>query len=664
MVKRLLVISLILLGGAVFAEEPDSSDIKTDHSGDSLFLPHDSLAPADTLNEAQKAEALFMERYKKYKRELKKAAEPQFSYFDSLKVYFTSPRLNLRSQIDRSFYHDAGDYFRFDPGYFVLESQNTPVRKTVQPFGMTGDRLNILVNGHQLKPFEHVPEPDGLIDLNDIPTALDHEVYILPGPAGALLGGEQMVATLLTFPEKKDTVETKSTFLVDKGTFGYSYARGRFSKKFVRGRTIDMSIGYRNADGAFYGSGDDAYHYYGDFYFPFRETYGLKVTGQLYRRTGNLWYRPELGGGYIERDRFDRTARLSLFSMNEPRTRKFEIAYEHNRQGSDINRYYRGRFNLTGHALTATREWVRDNYLFKTVLSGNYQEYDDGYDKFRRYYASTAFNIARLAKGWRYAFQAGARQVEEFGLLPFAAGLFFRDSDRWLFMFSGGFNNRAPSLMELNLRRQAVSLYRQFTGDYTDEGNKGLLTEKQLVGNATLQWGSTDNNLGLSVTGGRIFDGIDWHYTLSSDKISLAFKPVNGDINFVNTTLSAKMRLKDFICFYGGAAYHFLDYDKFEDRAYTPEYQAFSGMELHLFWSRKLIDLFAYGEMVYVGPYDGYVQRDIGNVVLNAKLSFRMGSFRFHYVIQNVVATQYNARDFYVFLGRYGYYGFTWDFID
>lgn len=116
MVKRLLVISLILLGGAVLAEEPDTSDIKTDHSGDSLFMPCDSLAPADTLNEAQKAEALFMERYKKYKREQKKAAEPQFSYFDSLKVYFTSPRLNLRSQIDRSFYHDAGDYFRFDPG--------------------------------------------------------------------------------------------------------------------------------------------------------------------------------------------------------------------------------------------------------------------------------------------------------------------------------------------------------------------------------------------------------------------------------------------------------------------------------------------------------------------------------------------------------------------
>jgi len=664
MVKRLLVIGLVLIGGLVSAEEADTNDTKAEPLLDSVLPVSDTVLPADSLTEAQKAEARFMERYKKLKEEKQEAVEPPLNYYDSLVVYFTSPRLNRRRLIDRSFYHDAGDYFRFDPGYFVLESQTTPTRKTVQPYGLTGDRLNVLVKDNQMKPFEHVLEPDGMIDFNDIPTALDHEVYILPGPVGALFGGDQMVATLMTRPEEYDTTAAQSTFLVDKGTFGYSYARGRYSKKFIRGRTIDMSIGYRNADGQFFGNTDDVYHYYGDFYFPIGQTYGARATGQLFSRENNLWYRYDLGGNYIKRDRFDRSARVSFYAFNPNRTQKYEIAYRYLRQGSYIDRSYKGRFNLSGHELIFGREWFSGKTVFKAELSGGYREYDDGYESFRRYASSAAFNLARLTEGWRYVFKGGARHDDAFGVSPFAAGMLFKNTERWLFMFSTGYNERSPSMLELNLREQSVRLYNLASGDYTDRGNKELIPEKQLVGNATVQWGTVDNNLGLEVTGGRIFDGIDWVNTVGADFLSYLFEPQNGDINFVNTTLSGNVRLKDFLRLYAGGAYHFLDYENFEDKAYTPEYEAFSGLELHLFWTQKLIDLFGYGEMVYVGPYDGYVQDNIGNVVINAKLSFRMGSFRFHYVFQNLLATQYNGRDYYLFPGRYNYYGFTWDFLD
>ncbi|MFQ6008758.1 MAG: hypothetical protein ACE5K8_07395, partial [Candidatus Zixiibacteriota bacterium] len=193
---------------------------------------------------------------------------PNFSYFDSLVTYFTSERLDQRSQVDRSFYHDAGDYFRFDPSYFILEHQVTPMRKTVQPFGLSGDRLNLIVNGHQLQPFEHIPEPDGLADLNDIPTALDNSIFIIPGPAGQLFGGRSGVATLLTLSKRPSTYSPESTLLADKGSFGYSYVRGRYSKLFTNRREIDMSIEYREADGPALDRKDDAYDYYGDFYFP------------------------------------------------------------------------------------------------------------------------------------------------------------------------------------------------------------------------------------------------------------------------------------------------------------------------------------------------------------------------------------------------------------
>ncbi|MBN1212995.1 MAG: hypothetical protein JXA92_10490 [candidate division Zixibacteria bacterium] len=664
MVKRLLIISLVLFGGRVGAGAADTTDFKTDHLLDSVPPVSDTVRSADSLTEAQKAEARFMERYKKLKEEKQAAVEPPLNYYDSLMVYFISSRLNRRRLIDRSFYHDAGDYFRFDPGYFVLESQTTPTRKTVQPYGLTGDRLNVLVKDFQLKPFEHVLEPDGMIDFNDIPTALDQAVYILPGPVGALFGGDGMVATLMTRPQDFDTTAARSTFLVDKGTFGYSYARGRFSKKFIRGRTIDMSIGYRNADGQFFGSTDDAYHYYGDFYFPLGQTCGVRTTGQLYSRENNLWYRYNLGGTYIKRNRFDRSARVSFFAFNPNRTRKYELAYRYLRQGSDINQPYKGRFNLSGHELVLGREWFAGETVFKAELSGGFQEYDDGFESFQRFASSAAFNLARLKKGWRYVLKGGARHDDAFGLSPFAVGMLFKDTERWLLMFSAGYNERSPSMLELNLREQSATLYRLAGGDYTDRGNKALIPERQLVGNATVQWGTLDNNLGLEITGGRIFEGIDWVNTVAADSLSYLFEPQNGDINFVNTTLSGNLGLKDFLRLYAGGAYHFLEYENFEDKAYTPEYEAFSGLELHLFWTQKLIDLFAYGEIVFVGPYDGYDQDNIGNAVINAKLSFRMGSFRFHYVFQNVLATQYNGRDYYLFPGRYSYYGFTWDFLD
>jgi hypothetical protein len=67
----------------------------------------------------------------------------------------------------------------------------------------------------------------------------------------------------------------------------------------------------------------------------------------------------------------------------------------------------------------------------------------------------------------------------------------------------------------------------------------------------------------------------------------------------------------------------------------------------------------------YVGPYDGYVQSGLGDVVLtNVKLSFRMGSFRFHWILQNSLARAYNPRDYWKNYGYAAYYGFTWDFFD
>lgn len=630
---------------------------------DSILLLYPTI-DLDTLTEAQRLLVEFETRYllrQQQQRQVETKAE--FSYYDSLVSYFVTPRWDLRGDIDRSFYHDAGDYFRFDPGFFVLEHQVTPMRKTVQPYGLSGNRLAVIVGRRHLAPFEHNIEPDGLIDLNDIPTALDHHVAILPGPVGLLFGGQHAAATLMTRPRRPDSTAPESCFLVDKGSYAYSYARGRFSKRFAGGRNIDMSIGYRNADGPFYGRGDDAYHQRGDFYFPLGLNLGFHAGGWLYDRRGEMLVRPDVGGRSVRRDRMDRFGRLSFVAHDESHTEKYELAYTHIRQASNLDDGYVGRFNHTGHALSFSREWSLGRAIARSGIDGDYLEYDDWYQSHSRLTGGASLSLAWLTRPYRLAVDLRQRYVEDYRFLPAASAMLSRDTDRSFLMLALGYSERAPSLHELHLRRQTVSVYGVSLDDYTDQGNPSLGTEQQLIGSAEIELGSLGNNVGLSVTGGKIIDGIDWQNVQEGD--NTLFMPANGDISFVTATADARITLADFLRFKGGGSYHYLDYAGFPDRAYAPEYQAFSGMELHLFWSQKLIDLYAYGEFLYTGPYHGYVQQNLGDQALfNTKLSFRMGSFRFHWVIQNVLLTTYSPREYFHFAGRYNYYGFTWEFLN
>ena len=108
-----------------------------------------------------------------------------------------------------------------------------------------------------------------------------------------------------------------------------------------------------------------------------------------------------------------------------------------------------------------------------------------------------------------------------------------------------------------------------------------------------------------------------------------------------------------------------MDYRQFDKKPYLPDYQLFSGLELHVYWRQRLLHLYAYGEIVYSGGYDGYVQTGLGNdPVANVKISFRIKKFRMHYVVQNALNREYTSRDYITFPGRYNYYGITWNFGD
>ena len=233
-------------------------------------------------------------------------------------------------------------------------------------------------------------------------------------------------------------------------------------------------------------------------------------------------------------------------------------------------------------------------------------------------------------------------------------------------MFSVGYSEKAPSMHDMNLKLQTAVLDTGAVG-YADVGNKSLLSEKQLVSSLMYEYGSLKNSIRFTVTGGLINDGIDWYHTdtvieLISSKL---FSPKNSDIKFADFQLKQKLAVNDFLNLSLGGAYHYIEYDITDTRAYQPDYQLFMGGELHYYWKQKWMDLYAYGETVYVGTYTGYSGEELGdNIVVNTGMAFKIKQFRFYYIFQNSIDLRISHPDAFTNLGHFSYYGFTWNFIN
>ena len=662
MAKIVTVFIIIFICLSTQAEEADTIYIPPI---DTLQTVTDSLILPDSLSDAERAQKSFEQRKKQFEKEEQKKRLPYLSFEDSLNIYFLPERLNLRKYIDRSTYKDAGDYFKHDPSFFVLDHQVTPMRKTVQPFGLSGNRLNIIHNGMVLNPFEHIVEPDGLVDMNDIPTALDENIFILPSGSGQIFGGTQSIATLVTTPKRPDSNDPQTAILVNKGSFDYSNVRGRYNKHFLNGKKISASVGYRKATGETSFRDDDSYQYTLNTTLPMGEHYAVKAFGQTYNRKASLVIQPDLQFDRLARNRIERSGTIQLEKMNPTHTSKTHFAYSYLRQNSNIDVAYIGRFDINEYGLTIGREWFKKDYMLKTDISTTQSHYRN---ILKRNSGKFTTRFIKFNNPTKLALTAGGEYVDGYRFLPFASLLILKDSPYFFYMFSAGYSERAPSLHELNLSYQEQPLYPDNSIFYADRGNPDLSSEKQLTGNITLELGSLNNNIRFSATAGKIKDGIDWENIIVTDATlpdRKLFVPRNGDITFADIKLTGDVKINDFISWYSGGAYHHIEYENFENKAYQPDYQLFSGMELHLYWAQKYTDLFAYAEISYYGKYSGYDQSLLGEEpIVNAKLSFKIKDFRFNYIWQNPLQIFIQPREKFTTFGRITYYSFEWNFFN
>lgn len=586
---------------------------------------------------------------------------------DSISAYFLIDRLDLSNESNRSFQHDAADFVRFNPSNFIIEYQNTPVRKTVSPFALPGNRINVIFNHRSLNPLEHLPEADNMIDFNDVPTAPVQGIYNIEGPLGMVFGGKNSTSSTILFPRRPDTTRAESELVVDKGWYGYAYTKALFANQNPDGRSIRIAAGYRKAIGAYPRRDDDAYHQWGEIVHPIREKVRLTLSGRLYRRKGTYPVRPGVADFYLNRFRRDRDLTASV-EIGHSATQKSTIEFRHQRSESKVDRpfvqYYRG-LDILNNSLTISHERKLGPAGMKISTLFSHEAYNDAGTTHKRWhgFVDTKF-LFGTANGVMLSYFK-IEKVEGYDPAPSAALIYTRNNKRVYFSGSIGYSTKVPRQYELYLVPRLSQIIATTGSDYFESGNSELKSEKQLIGNVTLGLGKIGSDMILSATGGKIFDGIDWQRIDTLDLDFAALRTGNKDIEFANITLRQRLSWDNRLTWSGGGSYHHVKVDGNDNLAYSPDYQAFSNLELYYYIKRLELHLYGYTEVIYSGAYVGYHGEELGNnVILNSKLSFRIKKFRFYYVFQNFPSIIYRSREDYTIPGSFNYYGISWEFLD
>lgn len=647
---RALISFTMLFAAGGFCELVAQNPPDTFHFPPGVLQPQDSVL-RERLKKAQSSKPTTPVKPVEIRRRL--------SIVDSIVGRFSAPMLSLDTQQRAGYARQPGEIVRRHSELFQLDFKDTPYRSTIQPYGLPGDRLGVISGGNPITSWELLPEPDGARDLYAAPIASAHTNKLLPAGLGHIAGGSG-AATLWGEPIRSEKFEPRSRFESDQGTFGYDFTRGSFAKSFTSGREIDFGIGYTTADGTNLGSTFASYSYNGTLTTPIGSRDGLIFRGHLYDVEGRYQTRPNIGASVLSRKSFDRSFTAGWERHSPDRTARRSILYQYGRHSSNGTGAIKTRDNLFSDGLRVESEHV--GMLFTSLHADLTSEsYDNGFEKHRRLTGQLGLLVST-----RSTFPASVRAelsiVESVGLLPSLSIAHRRRFANGELLLTTSAQSGAPSLRHWFLPDQTALLLSS-SHLYRQSGNPGLKPELLLIGTADWSIGTPTDGLGLSLGGGTITDAIVWKQTNLFDDES--FVPANIGIAFATVAARGQLTLFRFLRLFGSGSYFAVDRDDTNAPLYQPDYQSAVGGELHYRWESKRIDLFAYGELISTGPYDGYSGRPLGQTaVANSKLTMQMGNFNFHWAVANILNLLYEPREFDVVTGRTNWWGISWLFTD
>ncbi|MCH7877694.1 MAG: hypothetical protein IH914_00060 [candidate division Zixibacteria bacterium] len=577
---------------------------------------------------------------------------------------------SARPQIDRAFYHDAGDFLRADRSFFTVDYQSTPIRHTVSPFGLAGPRTSVIFDGRNLLALEHLPEQDGLMDFNDAPTASVSDVYSITGPQAAFLGGNSGVAGVWMQKLRASGHLAESRLEVQKGTFGYAYTKGILTEKLDNGFAYTAALGYRKADFFALLSRDDAYHQFWELEAPLDRHWRLTNSLRLYRRIADYLYRSITARQDFSRRRRDRdfVSRLE-HTPNDKSTFAFEFRHQRSESTLEDVNVYKLHTNQAKNTFSMTRDQRFDNSMISVSASvtrstlelepvkNSRNEWAFSF-KALLYHTDEDSNVRPGLYG-----EAGLAGSGGFSALPRVNAGWTERKGALGIDVAVGVTPVFPRQYELDLRFESpVALGGD--DDIDQRGSPDLQPERQYTAAAKLSLGSGASNISLSATGGFIVDGINWR-SFAKFPVGREFRPINEDVRFGGLTAASNLELTDWLHWVGSGSLYSISYESTDAPAYTPKYNMFSGMTLDIYLPFLDLYLSGYGELALTGPYTGLDSFLLGeDPVASTRISARIKSFRFHYVFENSFNRIYEAREQFLIPGRYSWYWITWDFLD
>jgi len=646
----IIAIGLLVLYAPIFAQEnTDKPERKPSEEGQKIQDQHE-----EYLREKEKMDTIPAFKY--------------YNFYDTLLSNISFYHENLKDRIARSIYHDPGDYLKFNKSNLVVHYRFVPIRTTATPYNLPGNRTNTIFNNKKIDPIDHQVQPDNKIDFNDIPTETVQDVYNVDGPLGMLFGGDNATSSLILVPQRPETTQAESQMIADVGWYGYSYTKAMFAHRNLKGRSLKIGIGRRKVNNDTPYDSDEADHQWAELIMPVREKIRLALELRMYKREGYVPVRLDNIPDYIERFHKDKDLSTAVeFGHNSLSRTIFKYnmtSSAHNYLGVATD--YNHNIDIAAHNGSVTNEGLLGSIDYQINLSGSqerYQEFEIDNKRHRGY------GDIKLIKADGSISMFAYSKLEKVGDFdPGPSGMFQISFHKPIFRarLSAGYATKFPRQYELDLKATYNNFYSGTTGnDYLELGNSALKAEKQIVGNIGIGLGSPGNDLMLSLTGGNIFDGIDWRQFDTLDLSFGAFQPINQDLDFATASMSQNLSWSNKMLWTGGASYHYLDIENDPEPAYAPDYQLFSSLQLYYYWEKLDLHLYAYGEGFYNGKYIGYDGSPLGQeFVSNFKLSFRIKKFRFYYVTQNLFDYSYIERESFSIPGRFDFYGVTWDFID
>jgi hypothetical protein len=562
--------------------------------------------------------------------------------------YFARHTNEFDIQINDLYPRNGAGFLEREASYYEQTYLETPLRTTLSPFGMPGDQITVRSGIDEMMPYDRTVPADGMKDFNDLATGDVTRASIVEGPLSGYKSLSGGLAMLYLDPFRIPQEQAESSFLAQRGAYGYAYTRGRVARMFTKDLGFAFSTDYREGDGLTANTDDDSYNI------------KTRIFRRINRRTtldaGLAVYRREGGFEEYQRRRRDQQWTLSLTRQEF--------------YGGQLTGRYKLDMSRSEDAVKVIRP--RDTYaevtyllphgeaLYQTTLRFGKEQY-----YIKQYYASRHYGFAdvsgflNLARGTIFLFGRAGRAENQDAAFEWAAGYTRALDDQWRLIVSAGYLQRWPDLTDLYLSPTS------WDDDLSEQGNLDLLAEKKVGGNAVLFYTAEKFDLSVSVNAGWADDLIyyDRNYDAYPDVV---ITPENDNVTFADVNLSGNFRKLWWLFGKGSATARKVDSDRYGDNMpYSPRWQVYGMLGLEYYVEHYLVNIRLFGDMTYAeSPLDYLMQELNTTAVFNWGFNASLKDATFFYRMENA-SNQYQERPSgYAHAGWYYSWGFAWKFLD